>query len=253
MRDYDLLTRRIEALASNSARVDTMTCADGYPVLRVSVASRVPAPTVLLIGGTHGDEPAGVEACLTVLEHDLAAWHRHFGFEVVPCLNPFGYVHNTRHNARNVDINWTYDDTSVPEVDGMKRLLRGQRFSFALDFHEDWESPGYYLYELRRNAPVMGRAVIHAVSTVCPINRKRAIDGWTAAGGLIAPDPEREVERRGAGLPLVLFFDHTDHLMTSESPSGLAMDIRVAAHRTALQTVLRHHLRHRRANQTEQA
>jgi hypothetical protein len=106
---------------------------------------------------------------------------------------------------------------------------------------EDWESPGYFLYELRRGAPVTGARVVAAVRQVCPINTNPQIEGWSAHHGLIAPDPDQEVSRRGAGIPLAMYFGHTDHLLTSESPTGLDLAVRGTAHRTALQAVLHAH------------
>lgn len=241
MRDYNQIVRRLEALAPGLFHVDELARLDGYPIHCVHVTRGNALPAVLLLGGTHGDEPAGVETCLSLLEQGLEPWTATFDFEILPCLNPFGYVCDRRHNAQDVDINWAYGDANVPEVQALRNLVRGRRFEFVLDFHEDWESPGYYLYELRRHEPVLGDAVIAAVSAVCPINMQPEIEGLPAVAGLIAPDPQQETDRRGAGIPLAMFFEHTDHLLTSESPTALDMPSRVAAHRAALQVVLQSH------------
>jgi murein peptide amidase A len=241
MRDYDRIVRNLEALRPAAAQVQSLGTVEGLPVHRVRIGAGGGRPTVLLLGGTHGDEPAGVETCLSLAAGPLRPWLGRFDFEMVPCLNPYGYVHDQRHNAQDVDLNWAYTRDDLPEISLLRRLVHGRRFEFVLDFHEDWESPGYYLYELRRGAPVLGHRVIAAVSRVCPINHNPQIEGWPADGGLIAPDPDQEVGRRGAGIPLAMFYGHTDHLLTSESASALGLAVRVAAHTAALEAVLQAH------------
>jgi hypothetical protein len=69
----------------------------------------VPAHSTLLIGGTHGDEPATV----LLLERfmDGADWEkvRPFPVIVLPVANPDGYARGTRYNARGVDLNRNCD------------------------------------------------------------------------------------------------------------------------------------------------
>lgn len=245
MRSYEDVVRRVEGLRGGQARHRELARVQGYPVYCVERGD-TGLPTALVTAGTHGDEPAGVEAALAFLEDDPPPWLERLHVQVIPCLNPYGYVHDTRHNAQNVDVNWAYARADVPEVQVMRQFAAGRRFEFALDFHEDWESPGYYLYELRRGAPGIGLEVTRRVSRVCPVNHSTVIDDMPAASGLIAPDFEQEVQRRQSGIPLALFLDHTDHLLTSESPTMLEMGARVAAHLVTLETVVAAHLSVRR-------
>ncbi|MEW6754637.1 MAG: M14 family metallocarboxypeptidase [Candidatus Latescibacterota bacterium] len=240
MRSYDDVVRRLGGLRDQGIGVRELGRVEGYPVFCVERRRRG-RPTTLLMAGTHGDEPAGVEAALAFLEDDPPDWLEALDALVIPCLNPYGYVHDTRHNAQDVDVNWAYARTDVPEVQLLRGFAAGRRFEFVLDFHEDWESPGYYLYELRRGAPVIGLEVTRRVSRVCPVNTSAVIDDWPARGGLIAPDIDQEVRRRESGIPLAMFLDHTDHLLTSESPTMLEMGARVAAHLVTLETVAAAH------------
>ena len=214
---------------------------EGYPLINLSRGRDPRLPTVFVMGGTHGDEPAGVEAALAFLNRDLEGWLPLFNFEVIPCLNPYGYVHNTRHNACEVDLNWAYESGDMPEIRIFRQLVQDRRFEFFMDFHEDWESPGYYLYELRRGAPLAGPEITRRVAVVCPLNTSPLIEGHRAHNGCIRLDPAREEERRGEGIPLVLYQEHTDHLLTSESPTGLDMERRVQAHLVALEVVFEAH------------
>lgn len=241
MRDYRKIVRRVASLNRSYARSTVLAEVEGYPISHVRLARDEALPTALITGGTHGDEPAGVEAVLSFLERDVEDWLGAFNFEAIPCLNPHGYVHDTRHNARDVDINWAYARHDVPEVRVMRDFVAGRRFEFVFDCHEDWESPGYYVYELRRGAPLVGSEITRRVSRVCPLNTSAMIEELPAENGLVAPDPNQERERRAAGIPLVMFFEHTDHLLTSESPTGLDMERRVAAHMAALEVVVAAH------------
>lgn len=233
--------RRLARLAGDGIHLEVAGRTGELPIHVLSCPAAPGSPTALLLAGTHGDEPAGVEAALACLRPEEAWRWRGLGLVVVPCLNPHGYQTGTRENRDGVDVNWAYARDDVPEVAVLRRLVAGRRFAFVLDFHEDWESPGYYLYELRRGAPLVGPLVTRRVGAVCPLNIAPEIEGLPAADGLVAPDAEAEVERRGAGIPLAMFFSHTDHLLTSESPTALDLEIRVQAHLVTLEVVATAH------------
>ena len=242
MRDYNAIVRRVEALDADHAHRRVLFEAEGYPVFALTLARDSARPTALLLAGTHGDEPAGVEAALTMLERHLPTWLHAFRFEAVPCLNPWGYVHDRRHNAQEADVNWSYDRTDLPEVEGLRRLLGGDRFEFVLDLHEDWESPGYYLWEQCRGRPPVGNDITGRAARVCPINTSPVIEGFPARNGLILPDLHEEEARRGRNIPLMLFKKNTDHCLTCESPTALDMESRVQAHIAAFGAVAEAHL-----------
>ena len=242
MRDYGKIVRRIESLKGEHIFFRVLGEIEGQPIYGVRLSRNEELPTALVMGGTHGNEPAGVQAALTFLERDVDDWLEALNFEVIPCLNPHGYVHDARHNAQDIDINWAYRRNDVPEVQVMRDFVAGRRFEFVLDFHEDWESPGYYLYELRRGAELVGPEVMHRVGRICSLNTSPVIEGYPAKNGLLSPDPNVEVARRGAGIPLVMYFEHTDHLLTSESPSGEDIGVRVAAHMATLEAVVEAHI-----------
>lgn len=238
-RDYGRLVERLLALDAPYLQRRELGRASDLPIYGFS-AGKGPAQA-LLNGGTHGDEPAGPEAVLSFLQDGIEKWLDRFSFEIVPCLNPHGYAHDTRENEAGIDLNWGYEDASLPEIALMRRLVDGRRFAFVFDFHEDWESHGFYIYDVRRDGPPVGPRIIERVGAVCPINLDDEIEGDPANGGVISPDPEKVAKARGAGLPIALFRDHTDHFLTSESPTGLDMETRVRAQRAALEVVLEEH------------
>jgi predicted deacylase len=240
-RDFEKVVNRVQSLKSKDLAHRVLAEVAGYPVLGVSVGEGRKRPTALLTGGVHGDEPAGVEAVLRFLEHDRDAWRDRLAFEVIPCLNPYGWVNNTRHNAEDLDLNWSYARDDVAEIKVIKDLARGRRFEFVVDFHEDWESPGFYLYELGRDRGPSAPEILRRVSAICPLNTAAEIEGQPAKGGLVTPDMSAVEKMRGQGIPLEMFYRYTDHLLTTETPTGLDMETRVNAHLAALETVLEAH------------
>jgi hypothetical protein len=235
---YEELMARIRALsgARELGRVGE------YPVFAVEQGEDPGRPTALLIGGTHGDEPAGPAAVLAFCRRGAGPWLEAFNFLALPCLNPHGYARNTRHNGQDVDINWAYQRDDVPEIQVVRQLVAGRRFAFAVDFHEDWESPGFYLYELRRNGEPIGPQLMERVSQICPLNTEPVIEGQRARGGVIIPTPQKHEELRGQGIPIVLYDHHTDHLLTTETPTALPLEQRVRAQLAALEVVVEAHL-----------
>ena len=242
MRNYNNIVNRINLLSQPYIHRRVLGQVDGYPILCLTLSTNQGLPTMLINGGTHGDEPAGVEAVLAFLNQDHSPWLNALCFEVIPCFNPYGYVHNTRHNPQGIDINWAFFENDVPEIQILRRLINKRRFEAVMDLHEDWESPGYYMYEVRRGAPLIGPELVRRVSTVCPVNTNSRIETMRAQHGVIsfAPDSDIPARLRG-GIPVALFEQHTDHLITSETPTEQSMESRVQAHLIALRTMIETH------------
>ncbi|MBT5832061.1 MAG: M14 family metallocarboxypeptidase, partial [Candidatus Latescibacteria bacterium] len=197
--------------------------------------------TIYINGGTHGDEPAGIEGALAFLEGDWTPWLDRLQFCVIPCLNPWGYIHNSRENAQGVDINWAYQREDVVEVALLRRFIQCKHFSAVVDLHEDWESPGYYVYELWRGNPI-GPLITRRVAGVCQINTNRIIEDEIAYHGLIHPNLEAEKRRVDDGIPIMLFrHGYTNRLVTTETPTKEPLAKRVAAQLATLDVVIRAH------------
>ena len=249
MRDYGDVIKRIELLGSAHKEIRLLGQSGGYALFGVRVSRDPELPTVFVNGGTHGDEPAGVEAALVFLEDGVEKWLDHFQFEVIPCLCPHGYTHDTRLNHQGIDGNWAFLKTDVPEVSIIKRFIEGRSFKAVVDLHEDWESPGYYLYEQFRDMAPLGERVTDRVSAICPLNTAPEIEGENAVNGVIHPSMDIERRRKGEGIPIALFQQaYTDHLVTSETPLTLDLEARVSAHLAALDATLQGHADSRTAD-----
>ena len=91
---------------------------------------------------------------------------------ILPMLNPGGLTRNTRENEQGIDINRDYRHFRTPEAQvHADWLARQPGFDLTLLLHEDWESNGFYCYELNPGRhPSLAGSMIHAVSAVCPID-----------------------------------------------------------------------------------
>jgi hypothetical protein len=158
---------------------------------------------------------------------------------ICPLLNPDGISKGTRENAAGVDLNRDYRDPQAPESRAHIGWLKRQPlFDLSICVHEDWESRGFYLYELNPDTRrSLAGAMILAASRVCPIEESSLIDGREAKGGIIRPvaDPK---EREKWPEAIYLIANHTRQSYTIESPSGLPMDTRVAALKAAISAAI---------------
>ena len=239
MEGHDLgrLTRRLEALDLADMEMDTAGFVGDYPIYCIRLGGDPRGrKRVLLSAGVHGDEPAGPEAVLAFLERNPAYLLRHFTFLILPCVNPFGYVHNRRENREGEDINRSFSEAGVREGEIVRRILKGKRFDLYVDFHEDWEATGFYLYEGRRDERWAGPAIVREVEKV----------------GAIDPDGEEEENdlpiSRGVykvspswgtgGIVPYVYHYHADHVLIFETPTAWPMAQRTAAHLAGLDTAL---------------
>ena len=118
----------------------------GWPLLAHSreVAGR---PVVYCSAGMHGDEPAGVEALGELLRSGDC--DDRFSWRLCPVLNPTGLALGARENAAGVDLNRDYLKAATEEVSLHRHWLdRLGAPALFLSLHEDWESTGFYFYEI---------------------------------------------------------------------------------------------------------
>ena len=192
---------------------------------------------VYISTGIHGDEPAGPLATLQMAEEnqwpdDLALW-------LLPCLNRTGFPLKRRENAAGIDLNRDYRNPTTEEIRAHTAWLGAQPiFDLTMCLHEDWESAGFYLYELNpEGRRAFAESVIEAVSAICPIDRSPKIENWDASGGIIRPNVKPE-ERPQWAEALYLITHKTRQSYTMEAPSDFPLATRVAALVTAVRTVL---------------
>ena len=173
--------------------------------------------------------------------------YQRFEFSILPCTNPFGYEHNTRHNADRIDLNRQFRHASPPiEVQWAKQAIGNRPYLLAMEFHEDVDTPGFYLYELTQEGEASwGREMIARIAEKFPINRNDEIEGMPAKEGLIhrenADDNFRQMLDQRPDWPQAFYHyaNGTRRCYTTETPVHLTREERAGIHLTALDTALR--------------
>jgi len=209
----------------------------GYPLVAYKLGS---APRRAYVSaGMHGDEPAGPIALLELVRDgffDSSA----LSWVVCPVLNPTGLALAQRENHQGKDLNRDYLSRRTDEVAGHASWLHGQAYDFALSLHEDWESTGFYYYEINQgqDCPERYPLISAAVGEVMAMEPELVIDdhqvrqpGWIYHES--EPDePERWPEAiflAKIGCPLSFTF---------ETPSSAPLERRVLAHKAAMRAAL---------------
>src|SRR4051794_1914551 len=122
--------------------------AQGRPIVATRVGDAAAPVHVLVVGDVHGNEPGG-EAIVARLRRERLSG---VAFWLVRTANPDGRAHDTRQNARGVDLNrnfpyrWaagprgTYypgpKAASEPETQALMRLVKRIRPALAIYYHQ---------------------------------------------------------------------------------------------------------------------
>jgi hypothetical protein len=196
------------------------------------------APRIYISAGIHGDEPAGPLAVLRLLRENQ--WPANLDLWLCPCLNPTGVALNRRENDKGIDLNRQYLHLEVEETRAHVAWLNRQpAFDFCLCLHEDWESHGFYVYELNLGErPSLAEIIVEEVAKVCPVDRSETIEGWPAQRGIIRPsaDPRSRPQWPEA---FYLITHKTRLSCTLEAPSDFPLATRVNALVAGVNAVLK--------------
>ena len=195
--------------------------------------SRTPLNPTRIINistGMHGDEPAGPVALRRLVEEDQ--WPEDAALILCPCVNPTGFVANTRENKNNIDLNRDYRHLQSAEVRAHIAWLNTlPNFDLSLILHEDWEADGFYVYDVnpdQKSSPA--QRILNAVREVAPIQHISKIDSlWDCVDGLIHPNIPPESRPQWAEA-VYLLVNKTRLSLTLETPSDFPLPLRVEAH-----------------------
>jgi murein peptide amidase A len=236
-----------DCLAAAQAHGWTVEEIHPAPKLILGLTRQVTPPTqqakrIYISTGIHGDEPAGPLAALLLLQQD--AWPPGLEIWLCPCLNPTAFALNRRENRDGLDLNRQYLTPQAEEtLAHIAWLKRQPPFDLCFCLHEDWESHGFYLYELNPDhLPSLAEAMIARVAALCPIDRSEIIEGRPAEGGIIRPDLDPSTRPQW---PEAFFLiTHKSRISyTLEAPSDFPLTVRVitlvSAVRTALEAIAR--------------
>jgi protein MpaA len=233
----------IQAARSHGWQIEDLTASPKPNLLaftrRVPTEPGKPERNIYISTGIHGDEPAGPLAVRNLLQQNQ--WPAGISLFVLPCLNPTGFVLNQRENDEGTDLNRQYLHPKAEEtLAHIAWLNRQPKFQMCLCLHEDWESNGFYVYELNPDQrPSLAPAMLDKVSQVCPIDLSEIIEGRPAQQGIIRPalDPRtRELWPES----FYLLTQKTRLSYTLEAASDFPITTRVAALEAAVQAALAH-------------
>ncbi len=194
LRGYTHLVERVRLAVSmdREARLglhEFTAAGKTYEFMQVVLGSGAPQ-RVLLSAGIHGDELAGVEGLCEWLEsHAYMKFLHRWDITMLPCLNPWGYEHDTRENGDGRDLNREFNSSHPPQEVLFVQSVAQQRFDLSLELHVDADSAGYYLYETVRPGADIGHRVLERIRTIMPVNLDATIDGRSTDGGVIVRHP----------------------------------------------------------------
>lgn len=196
-------------------------------------------PVVYISAGMHGDEPAGPLAVLEMMENGWLPGDFHW--LVCPALNPGGLALGIRENREGRDLNRDYLLHQSLEIAAHVRWLSRKPVpSLFVSLHEDWESVGFYFYEINLACEdaTRSRRILDSVSPIFPAEPGPEIDGhevrepgWIfhcAEADLPDSWPEA-IWLAKNGCPLSFTF---------ETPSQAKLSERVRAHIAGVKSIL---------------
>jgi hypothetical protein len=102
---------------------------------------------VLVLAGFHGNETAGVEYVLALIERLRSAPGSDtlYDLDIIPMANPWGWVHDRPYTHGGVDIADDFNRFDSKEARIIRRFLRDKRYDLVLDLREDPRATGFYL------------------------------------------------------------------------------------------------------------
>lgn len=148
------LSEWLDELASASGgktqvrKIDAGRSQGGVPLLALALSGaageQTPQangrPTVLLVGGQHGDEPAGTEALLAVARELsqglLESLLQRVNVIVLPRANPDGASANRHATSDGTDLDQDHLALRTPEAQAIAQLIRTYRPTVIVDVHE---------------------------------------------------------------------------------------------------------------------
>lgn len=222
------------AAEAGGFRSDVMASAGGYDI-RAYTKSAGSGARVYLSSGCHGDEPSGVHAMLELMRE--GTFDDRFDWMVCPVLNPTGLAAGTRENAAGLDPNRDYLKKRSAEVRGHIAWLERQPVpDMFVSLHEDWESTGFYLYEIQKHVcRSTAKSILEAAAQVIMTEPSPVIDDHQVRErGWIFHEPRADFPDQW---PEAIYMAErgTTVSYTLETPSSRPLADRVRCHKLAVQ------------------
>ena len=194
----------------------------------------------LISAGIHGDEPGGIESICAFLENNqFEKFSDEWELTFLPCLNPYGYEYETRENHEDNDLNRYFKEEVPPDEVAFAKSILENSYELTIELHEDFMSPGYYLYQLGTypEDDHLANNILRAVKEIMPINLNDEIDGRPAKAGIMVQ--ERDFSSMD-WWPMAYYslFKGSRRCLTLETATKFPLNIRIEAHLIAINTAL---------------
>jgi len=272
VRNYaDVSDRILEALRKSDRLTvwHQASTTSTYPLYCLRYTAQQKSSSLIYVSaGIHGDEPAGVECALRLVElftdegqHNLSPFPLNkYNWLISPCDNPYGYERDIRENAAGLDLNRMFETPTqctetafIAESLQRKQCMHPQntrsnntirkkgKIELALDLHEDSDSNGFYLWERRTSQCLpIGNMIVKNVEALCTINREPLIENHHNENGVVTLLDQVTTKGWTRGRYLA---EHVNtRCLILETPTHLDWETRIAAHLMAIQTVVKHAL-----------
>ena len=215
------------------------------PVWAVSFTPlQEPEYRVLLTGGVHGDEPAGVEIMVQMIETlaENPQTYENIYFDIVPIVNPWGWSHDIRFDRDGMDVNRDFASFASQEAMIIREFTAGERYDLIVDHHEYVDGTGFFMYQLANPSQSVSQKVIEAVRDQgYPIEQDvRMIILKTEDGLIDAPMWTLWFVRLVNRLSMTNYFrlNNNDIVYLIETPASLSWESRLTMHRIAVDVLL---------------
>lgn len=251
VRDISLVEDRITNAVAICQQVTLTTIGEVVygeyraPVWAVSFTpSEEPKYEVLLTGGVHGDEPAGVEIMVQMIETlaENPQKYENIYFDIVPIVNPWGWSHDIRFDQDGRDVNRDFASFTSQEAVIIREFTTGKKYDLIVDHHECFDGTGFFMYQLANRSQSISRKVIKAVRDQgYPIEQDvRMITLKTEDGLIDAPMWTLRFVRLVNRLSMTNYFrlNDNDIVYLIETPAGLSWESRLTMHKIALDILL---------------
>ena len=238
--DYRFLIQRWRAVArAAGVPLRKLATTEQHDLFYLRTKCLTASGGIYISAGIHGDEPAATEALITWAEKNIRRLPR-LPLLLLPCLNPWGLVNNTRCNEDGLDLNRLFHHDNQPVVSAVKQLVAPHQFAAAMMLHEDYDGQGLYLYDVARAKPYWGEALLNAARPHIAIEGRTRIDGRKITAGIYRRRLDRRrFERMGYPEAIWFHFHHAERSLTIESPSEFALEQRVAAQVAVIEECVR--------------
>lgn len=234
---HAFLQNWVHQASNRGFQSETLVEVGGYPLL-ASTKGDPSKPSVYLSSGMHGDEPSGPRALLGLLKDDF--FDDRFHWLICPVLNPTGLEAGTRENHEGVDLNRDYCLCTTKEVCSHIEWLKNMPVpELFLSLHEDWESSGFYFYEINTGGgDSPNQEVMEAAAPHFPPEPEEIIDDHPVTGpGWIYHSEHPDLPQ---GWPEAIYLAKLGCplSLTFETPSQAEPDRRVACHQAVVRKAI---------------